>query len=68
MALFYLARSVRPTDQAKGQFTELVKSGPNSWAERDLDTFFNQGVAQRGPGDLAGPVSLAVAGTPSVND
>ena len=66
VALFYLARSVRPTDQAKGQFTELVKSGPDSWAERDLDAFFNQGIAQRGPNDLPGPVSLAVAGTPSV--
>jgi len=64
VALFYLARSVRPTDQAKGQFTELVKSGANSWAERDLDTFFNKGIAQRGADDLPGPVSLAVAGTP----
>jgi ABC-type uncharacterized transport system involved in gliding motility auxiliary subunit len=67
VALFYLARSVRPTDQAKSQFTELVKSGANSWAERDLDTFFDKGVAERGPDDLAGPVSLAVAGTPPVS-
>jgi len=66
VALFYLARSVRPTDEAKNQFTELVKSGPQSWAERDLDTFFNKGVAERGPNDLAGPVSVAVAGRPSV--
>jgi gliding motility-associatede transport system auxiliary component len=66
VALFYLARSVRPTDQAKGRFTELVKSGANSWAERDLDTFFNKGIAQRGPDDLGGPVTLAVAGTPAV--
>jgi gliding motility-associatede transport system auxiliary component len=57
---------VRPTDQAKGRFTELVKSGANSWAERDLDTFFNKGIAQRGPDDLGGPVTLAVAGTPAV--
>jgi ABC-type uncharacterized transport system involved in gliding motility auxiliary subunit len=66
VALFYLARSVRPTDDAKGRFTELVKTGANSWALRDLDAFFNKGVARRSPGDLAGPVSLAVAGTPSV--
>ncbi|HBZ70722.1 MAG TPA: hypothetical protein DEP35_13710 [Deltaproteobacteria bacterium] len=66
VALFYLARSVRPTDEAKGRFTELVKTSANSWAERDLETFFNKGIAQRDKDDLAGPVSLAVAGTPSV--
>jgi ABC-type uncharacterized transport system involved in gliding motility auxiliary subunit len=66
VALFYLARSVHPTDEAKGRFTELVKSGENSWAERDLDTFFNKGIAERGPNDLPGPVTLAVAGTPAV--
>jgi len=66
VALFYLARSVRPTEESKGHFTELVKTGANSWAERDLDTFFNKGLAQKGPDDLAGPVTLAVAGTPSL--
>ena len=60
-ALFHVARSVRNGEGAS--FTELVHTGDASWAERDLDTFFAEGVAEFDDGDLEGPVSVAVAGT-----
>ncbi len=60
-ALFHVVRSVRNGEGA--DFTELVHTGDASWAERDLDTFFGEGVAEFGDGDLEGPVSVAVAGT-----
>jgi ABC-type uncharacterized transport system involved in gliding motility auxiliary subunit len=43
--------------------TEIVFTGEDSWAERDLDRFYNEGAAEFGEGDLRGPVSIAVAGT-----
>lgn len=60
-SLFFVARSVRNGEGA--DFTELVLTGDASWAERDLDTFFAEGVAEFDEGDLEGPVSVAVAGT-----
>lgn len=63
--LFHVARSM---SAAKGSgLTDLVMTGDSSWAERDLDTFFSEGTAELGDGDLPGPVSLAVAGTPKVS-
>ena len=66
VTLFHVARSVHATDAAKGAFTDLVKTGKESWGERDLETFFGDGRAESGPDDLTGPVSLGVAGTPLV--
>jgi ABC-type uncharacterized transport system involved in gliding motility auxiliary subunit len=62
--LFHMVRSVR--GQGEGDFTELVFTGEDSWAERDLEEFFKDGRAELGDDDLEGPVSIAVAGTPSV--
>lgn len=77
VTLFPMARSVRPRAQAavdpadphaaaagNGQFVELVRTGENAWAERDLDQLFADGSAELGADDLAGPVSIAVAGRP----
>lgn len=63
--LFHVARSVQPNDAGKALFTEIVKTGAESWAERDMRRFLEEGVAESGPEDLAGPVSVAVAGTPA---
>jgi ABC-type uncharacterized transport system involved in gliding motility auxiliary subunit len=60
--LFHMARSVEPKADAKPAMSVLVKTSPESWAERDLDTFFKEGKAELGPNDLKGPVPLAVAG------
>jgi ABC-type uncharacterized transport system involved in gliding motility auxiliary subunit len=46
------------------ELTEIVFTGEDSWAERDLDRFFQEGTAELGDEDLRGPVSIAVAGTP----
>ncbi len=59
-------RSVRSRDGADGDFTEIVFTGKESWAERDLELFFRTGRAELGDDDLRGPVPLAIAGTPAL--
>jgi ABC-type uncharacterized transport system involved in gliding motility auxiliary subunit len=54
---FHEARSVSPVAEADGAFTVVVRTGGQSWAERDLDTLFGEGRAEFGADDLAGPVS-----------
>ncbi|HVP28629.1 MAG TPA: Gldg family protein [Myxococcota bacterium] len=63
--LFHMVRSVQPNEAGKKLFTELVLTSRESWAERDLARFYKEGVAERGAADLAGPVPVAVAGTPA---
>lgn len=64
--LFHVARSMRPNDAGKGRFSELVSTGAESWGERDLKRFLEQGEAELDPvQDLKGPVPLAVAGNPA---
>ncbi|MBW1685282.1 MAG: GldG family protein [Deltaproteobacteria bacterium] len=60
--LFHLARSVRRGEDSG--LTEIVFTGADSWAERDLERFFQEGTAEFDDDDLEGPVSIAVAGTP----
>jgi ABC-type uncharacterized transport system involved in gliding motility auxiliary subunit len=59
--LFHVARSVRPSGDANPDVKQLVFTGEDSWAERDLDRFFGEAVAELGEDDLKGPVSIAVA-------
>jgi len=59
--LFHVVRSVGAADGSGME--EIVFTGPDSWAERDLPRFFDEGAAELGPEDLAGPVPVAVAGT-----
>jgi len=60
--LFHVVRSVQPREDTKENFTEIVMTGENSWAERNLERFYGEGSAELGPEDLAGPVPIAVAG------
>ena len=62
-ALFDVVRSVSAKPEAAKRLTELVFTGSDSWAERDLDRFFSEGAAEFGDEDVAGPVPIAVAGT-----
>ena len=66
--LFHLVRSVQSAagPEAGGDFTEIVFTSDDSWAERDLDLFFRKGRAEFGGNDVSGPVSIAVAGTPNL--
>jgi ABC-type uncharacterized transport system involved in gliding motility auxiliary subunit len=60
--LFHVARSVRPSGDANPDVKQLVFTGEDSWAERDVDRFYGEAVAEFGEDDLKGPVSIAVAG------
>ncbi len=62
--MFHVARSVKSGADASGRFEEIVLTGQQSWAERNLEQFFAEGKAEFGSDDLAGPVPIAVAGTP----
>ncbi len=63
--LYHLARSVRKSEGSN--LTEIVFTGASAWAERDLERFYDEGIAELGEDDLPGPVSLAVAGTPTLD-
>lgn len=58
--LYPMVRSVEPRD---GEWEVIVYTGPDSWAERDLDGWQASGRAEYGAGDLDGPVPIAVAGS-----
>jgi ABC-type uncharacterized transport system involved in gliding motility auxiliary subunit len=64
--LFHVARSMRSGEDSG--LTEIVFTGADSWAERDLERFFQEGTAEFGEDDLGGPVSVAVAGTPRLEN
>lgn len=63
--VFSFASSViAPKGEISGTtYTELLKTGPNSWAERDITRLFDpaDGKASFGEEDLKGPVPIAVA-------
>jgi ABC-type uncharacterized transport system involved in gliding motility auxiliary subunit len=62
--MFHVARSAQPAASAAGALVSIVRTGEQSWAERDLDRLLTKGEAEFTEGtDLKGPVSLAVAGT-----
>lgn len=69
--VFSFASSVSaPQSPASGaQYTELLKSGKNSWAEKNLNDLFNPdgATASKDPEDQKGPVSIAVAMERAVN-
>jgi ABC-type uncharacterized transport system involved in gliding motility auxiliary subunit len=60
--LFHVARSVQPKAETGQAFSVLVRTGAESWAERDVDGLFRNGRAELGSDDLKGPVPLGVAG------
>lgn len=62
VTLFHVARSVDAVaTEAEGEATliPIVRTGEESWAEIDFES-----QPEFGPGDTAGPVPIAVAGTP----
>jgi ABC-type uncharacterized transport system involved in gliding motility auxiliary subunit len=63
-SVFPVARSVGLASDTAGAFSILVKTGEESWAERDLEGWRASGRAEYGPGDVEGPVAVAVAGVP----
>jgi len=63
--IFPMVRSVDAVSSPRQglEVTWLVKTGPTSWAEKDLDGVFKHGRASLGPEDKKGPVSIGVAVT-----
>ena len=64
--IFPTTRSLAIEPDAAKQLVAIVKTGPESWAERDLEQLFGKGVAELGPDDVKGPVTIGVAGQPNV--
>jgi ABC-type uncharacterized transport system involved in gliding motility auxiliary subunit len=62
---FPSTRSVALAPEGAEGLSEIVKTGDNSWAERDLEQLYGQGAAELGPDDVQGPVTIAVAGRPA---
>ena len=66
--LFPLVRSIELDAAAESDYSILVKTGRESWAERDLDAWRESGRAELGSDDLAGPVPIAIAGVPRIEN
>jgi ABC-type uncharacterized transport system involved in gliding motility auxiliary subunit len=64
--LFPMVRSVELDAGAESNYSTLVKTGKDSWAERDLEAWRESGLAEFDSDDLDGPVPVAVAGTPRI--
>jgi ABC-type uncharacterized transport system involved in gliding motility auxiliary subunit len=64
--LFPMVRSVELDPGAESNYSTLVKTGKDSWAERDLEAWRESGLAEFDSDDLDGPVPVAVAGTPRI--
>jgi ABC-type uncharacterized transport system involved in gliding motility auxiliary subunit len=62
-SVFPQTRTVEPDTTGKKGLTAtpLVRTSPSSWAESDAEAVFTQGIAQLGPEDKKGPVSVALA-------
>ncbi|MBI5427367.1 MAG: GldG family protein [Nitrospinae bacterium] len=63
--IFPLARSVKAVPAEGVETVELLKTGPNSWGEKDLTgskVKYDEGV------DLKGPVAVAVVATRKIKD
>jgi hypothetical protein len=59
-------RAVLPVEQAGVRVSALIESSPSGWAERDLAALA-LGRAHLDPGDLPGPVPVAVAAEASAS-
>lgn len=65
MTAYSVARSVRPVEGGvNGRNAQVfVETGPNSWAESDVNGLLSTGQVARNPeaGDITGPVALGAA-------
>lgn len=70
LTTYGVSRSVEPQADGKKGLTDvsLAKTGPNSWAETDLDGVFQRQTARLDEQDRKGPISLAVAVTANLKD
>lgn len=63
--LFHTARSVQPVEGSG--LDVIIRTSEDSFAERNMDHLLATGQAEFGEGDVAGPVPVALAGTPALD-
>jgi ABC-type uncharacterized transport system involved in gliding motility auxiliary subunit len=70
LTTYGISRSVESRQDGKKGITavSLAKTGPNSWAETDLESVFQKQTARLDEQDRRGPISLAVAVTANLKD
>jgi ABC-type uncharacterized transport system involved in gliding motility auxiliary subunit len=70
LTTYGVSRSVEPEADGKKGVTpvSLAQTGPNSWAETDLEGIFQKQTARLDEQDRKGPVSLAVAVTANLKE
>ena len=70
LTTYGISRSIESQQDGKKGLTvvSLAKTGPNSWAETDLESVFQKQTARLDEQDRRGPVSLAVAITANLKD
>lgn len=70
LTTYGISRSVEARQDGKKGLTvvSLAKTGPNSWAETDLEGVFQKQTARLDGQDRRGPISLAVAITANLKD
>ena len=66
--VFPMVRSIEVLADSDADLVNLVETGAESWAERNLDGWRKTGTTAFDAGDLAGPVPIAVAGRPALGD
>ena len=45
----------------------IVSTSESAWAEQNLELLFSEAVFEKDGDDLAGPIAVAVAGTPAID-
>ncbi len=69
--IFPMVRSVEVVKRKEGTapgVTSIAKTSNSSWTDVHLKTLFSKGIAKFGPGDVKGPISVAVAGPLTIGD
>jgi ABC-type uncharacterized transport system involved in gliding motility auxiliary subunit len=70
LTTYGISRSVEPHADGKPGVTpvSLAQTGPNAWAETDLESIFQRQTARLDDTDRKGPISLAVAVTANLKE
>jgi hypothetical protein len=70
LTTYGISRSVEPQADGKQGITpvSLAQTGPNAWAETDLESIFQHQTARFDKNDRKGPISLAVAVTANLKE
>lgn len=68
MREYTLFPEVRSLRASGGRLAAVISTSESSWAERNLELLFSEAKFEQDGDDLAGPVAVAIAGTPVLED